>query len=80
MAYTEAQKICAVWGNAGEAGRDAFVMIGGDEFQQYLLNRKWVYVNVTAPYHFTMLAPDGSQLEYIEGDLYIRETIGSHNE
>lgn len=43
---------------------------GDDQLDDALLNAGWRYAWAHAGYHWAMVAPDGSGITYVEGDIY----------
>lgn len=56
-------------------GHGFFAGGGGDDSILANLPADWTEVGVRASYHWCMRAPDGSELTYVEGDLYVGNTM-----
>lgn len=58
------------WDGMDGAAEGFFAGSGGQPVRYALIDAGWSQLWMKAGYHFTMHAPDGSRITYVEGDIY----------
>ncbi len=72
MAKTADDVIRILPAQPGMSSGDGFFGGGGgdDIIDGPLIQAGWKHITYEAPYHFSMRAPNGDEITYVEGDIY----------
>lgn len=77
-ARTPADVVRILGGKADMASGDTFFAGGGGDstpIDPLTGHAGWTVAWYNAPYHYALKAPEGGFIEYVEGDIYVHDTL-----